>query len=102
MDDKVAACALSIIVNQAQFGDQHTYKVTGNFTFIPNPKGDILYGNRTLVHPDYRGLRLGRRLYDERKECCERLNLRSVMAGGRIPNYHLYAEELTPRQYIEK
>lgn len=104
VDDKVVACALSIIVTHSEFGDQHTYQqVTGNYTFdTHNPEGDILYGIELFVHPDFRGLRLGRRLYDERKECCEKLNLRSVMAGGRIPKYHLYADELTPRQYIDK
>lgn len=47
-------------------------------------------------------MRLGRRLYDYRKELCENLNLRGIAFGGRIPNYHRYAKELTPKQYIEK
>src|SRR5690606_29203996 len=46
--------------------------------------------------------RLGRRLYDYRKELCERLNLRGVAFGGRIPNYFRYSDELTPKQYIDK
>jgi predicted amidohydrolase len=54
------------------------------------------------VKPDYRGLRLGRRLYEFRKQLCERLNLKGIYFGGRIPNYHEYADELTPKQYIEK
>ncbi len=37
-----------------------------------------------------------------RKELCERLNLKGIAFGGRIPNYHKYAAELTPKQYIEK
>src|SRR5690606_41543914 len=51
---------------------------------------------------DYRDLRLGRRLYDARKELCEQLNLKSIIAGGRIPKYHEHADTLTPKQYIEK
>ena len=47
-------------------------------------------------------MRLGRRLYEARKELCEQLNLKSIIFGGRIPNYSKYAAELTPKQYIEK
>ncbi|WP_417858895.1 carbon-nitrogen hydrolase family protein, partial [Xanthomarina gelatinilytica] len=48
------------------------------------------------------GLRLGRRLYDYRKELCEKLNLRGIAFGGRIPNFHKYSKEMTPKEYIDK
>lgn len=104
VDDKVVACSLSIIVDYDQFGDKHTYRlITGNYTFSThNPTGDTLYGIEIFVSPDYRGLRLGRRLYEARKELCENLNLKSIIAGGRIPGYHAHAGTLTPRQYIDK
>ncbi|MDX1908327.1 MAG: bifunctional GNAT family N-acetyltransferase/carbon-nitrogen hydrolase family protein [Bacteroidia bacterium] len=104
VNGRVAACALSIIVDYARFGDNHTYaQITGNFMFSTHdPQGDTLYGIEVFVHPEYRGLRLGRRLYDARKELCENLNLRAIVAGGRIPNYAQYAHLFTPRQYIEK
>ena len=41
-------------------------------------------------------------MYDARKELCEIKNLKSIIIGGRIPNYHTYSNELTPRQYINK
>jgi len=100
----VVGCALSIIVDYDKFGDKHTYlDITGNFSFdTHDPDGDTLYGIEVFVHPDYRGLRLARRLYDSRKLLCERMNLRMIIAGGRIPKYDMYANELTPRQYIDK
>lgn len=103
VNGKVVASALSIIVNYDEFGDNHTYKqIHGNFTFKSHdPKGDVLYGIEVFVDPAYRGLRLGRRLYEGRKELCENLNLRAIMAGGRIPNYQHHEETHTPRQYIE-
>lgn len=103
-DDKVVGCALSIIVDYDKFGDQHTYKqITGNYSFgTHDDNGDILYGIEVFIHPDYRGLRLGRRLYDARKELCEELNLQAIVFGGRIPNYYKYADDLTPKQYIQK
>mgnify|MGYP001036180975 CR=1 FL=1 len=104
VNDRVVAYALSLIVDYGKFGDNHSYQqVTGNDTFSThNPEGDVLYGIDVTVHPDYRGMRLGRRLYEARKELCENLNLRSIVAGGRIPEYAPYADSLTPKQYIEK
>jgi predicted amidohydrolase/GNAT superfamily N-acetyltransferase len=104
VDDKVVACSLAIIVEYDEYGDRHTYKlITGDYSFTTHdPNGDTLYGIEIFVHPDFRGLRLGRRLYEARKELCESLNLKSIIAGGRIPGYHQYAEQLSPRQYIDK
>jgi len=104
INDQIVGCALSIVVRYERFGDSHTYReITGNFTFVTHdPTGDTLYGIDVFVHPDFRGRRLGRRLYDARKELCERLNLSGIVFGGRIPNYHEHAEELSPRAYIEK
>lgn len=104
VDGHIAAVALSIIVDYKKFGDNHTYKkITGNYKFdTHDSKGDVLYGIEIFVHPAYRNMRLGRRLYDARKELCESLNLRAIVAGGRIPNYKNYADQLKPREYIER
>ena len=104
VNGQVVAVALSLIVDYDLFGDEHTYKrITGNYTFdTHDPEGDVLYGIDIFVHPEYRGLRLARRLYEARKDLCERLNLKSIVAGGRIPNYGKYADKLKPREYIEK
>ncbi len=100
----VVGSALSLIIKYDHFGDEHTYKeITGNYTFNTHtPKGDVLYGIEVFIKPEFRGLRLARRLYDARKELCEKLNLKAIVFGGRIPNYHKYSEELTPKEYIQK
>lgn len=104
VNGELAGCALSIIVDENLAEDSHTYQeATGNETFNTHqPNASILYGVDVFVTPKYRGLRLGRRLYDYRKELCERLNLKGIIFGGRIPNYHKYAKTLTPKQYLEK
>ena len=103
-DGEIAGCALSIIVDYDTIEDNHTYDdITKDPTFkIHDPKGDVLYGIDVFIHPDFRGLRLGRRLYDYRKELCENLNLKSIVFGGRMPNYHKHAKTISPKKYLEK
>ncbi len=104
VNKKVVACALALIVDYAKYGDNHTYKqITDDYNFSTHdPEGDTLYGIDIFVHPDYRAMRLGRRLYDARKELCENLNLSAIVAGGRIPRYTMYAKEMTPKEYIQR
>lgn len=100
----IAGAALSIIVDGKMAEKKHTYKeITGDYSFSThNAKGDFLYGIDVFIHPEFRGLRLGRRLYDYRKDLCERLNLKGILFGGRIPNYHEYADKMTPKEYLQK
>ncbi|MBA4155224.1 bifunctional GNAT family N-acetyltransferase/carbon-nitrogen hydrolase family protein [Flavobacterium sp.] len=104
VDDKVVGSALSLIIDYNKVIANHTYaQITGNYTFSThNPNGEVLYGIDVFIHPKYRGLRLGRRLYDARKELCEQLNLKSIIFAGRIPNYIDYMDKLSPKEYIEK
>ncbi|PWK85278.1 carbon-nitrogen hydrolase family protein [Fulvimonas soli] len=53
--------------------------------------GDWLYGMEVVVHPDYRGLRIGQRLYQARKRLCTDLKLRGIVFGGRIPGLARHA-----------
>jgi predicted amidohydrolase/GNAT superfamily N-acetyltransferase len=104
VNNQIAGCALSIIIDYDNFDAPHTYEqITGNYTFNTHDSaGDMLYGIDVFIKPEFRGLRLGRRLYDYRKDLCERLNLKGVAFGGRIPNYHKYADQISPKEYIEK
>lgn len=104
INDKIAACALSILIDQSKFNAAHTYReITDNYSFSSDiGSGDVLYGIDVFVHPEFRGLRLGRRMYDYRKEMAENKNLKSIIFGGRIPNYHAVSHELTPKEYIQK
>ncbi|WP_422161391.1 GNAT family N-acetyltransferase [Polaribacter sp.] len=104
INGQFAGCALSIIVDYDSFDEGHTYEdVTGNFSFSTHDKdGDVLYGIDVFIKSDFRGLRLGRRLYDYRKELCETLNLRGIVFGGRMPNYHKFSKTISPKEYLEK
>lgn len=101
---RVVAAALTLMVDYSTIEDVHSYDdIVDHGRFSKNDlEGDYLYGIDVFVHKDYRGMRLGRRLYDARKELCGKLNLKGIVVGGRIPGYAQYARELTPDQYIEK
>lgn len=101
---RVVAAALTLIIDYANLEIDHSYEdIVSNGSFKGHdPKGDYLYGIDLFVHQDYQGMRLGRRLYDARKELCENLNLKGIIIGGRIPGYAKYHKEMSPIAYIEK
>ncbi|MCF8105920.1 MAG: GNAT family N-acetyltransferase [Desulfohalobiaceae bacterium] len=100
---KVVAAALSLIIDFSKYGENHTYHQIIGEGHLKNhdPDGDYLYGIEVFVNPDYQGMRLGRRIYDARKEICENLNLKGILLGGRMPGYRKVAGEMAPQQYIQ-
>ncbi|GAB6097905.1 bifunctional GNAT family N-acetyltransferase/carbon-nitrogen hydrolase family protein [Desulfatiferula olefinivorans] len=106
IDDKgkVVAAALTLIIDYSNLEDDHSYEdiVSDGKFESHDKKGDYLYGIDLFVSRDYRNMRLGRRLYDARKELCEQLNLKGIIVGGRIPGYARYHKEMSPNEYIRK
>lgn len=101
-DGKIIGTALSLIVNIDDYARHHTYDdiTGGGYIRNHNPQGINLYGIEVGVDPDYRNLNLGKRLYEKRKQICRDFNLRSIIIGGRMPNYHKYAGTLDPEAYV--
>jgi predicted amidohydrolase/ribosomal protein S18 acetylase RimI-like enzyme len=101
--NRVVGVVLTVRCNYDRFSRAHTYEelLDRRERIHHDPMGDALYGMDIVVDPEYRDLRLGRRLYDARKDLCRNLNLRAILAGGRIINYHEYADDLSPFEYIE-
>jgi predicted amidohydrolase len=81
----------------------HTWdEITGGgFSSRHDPDGDFLYGAEISVAPDCREMRIGQRLYDERKKLCMFLRLKGIVFGGRLPGLSRRAKRLTPEQYVE-
>lgn len=103
-DGEIIGSASSLIINFDEYDDQHTYdEITDNgYITNHNPQGYNLYGIEVMVHPQYRRMKIGRRLYEARKKLVQELNLKSIIIGGRIPNYSKHADRLTPRKYVEE
>ena len=82
---------------------EHTWiEVCGGPSFKNhNPEGDSLYGADVSTHPDYRRLGIATAIYNARKKLTIKLNLRRIIAGGRLFNYCKYAEDLSPMEYVK-
>jgi len=67
-----------------------------------DPDGAWYYGADISVHPDYRGRGIGRRLYQARKSLVMQLGRRGIVAGGALPGYPRYRDDLTIPEYVGK
>ena len=83
---------------------KHTYSgiTDGGYFYNHDPQGDTLYGAEVCVDPEMRDQGIGHLLYEARRELCKNLNLRRILAGGRLHGYHEYASELSPEAYVRK
>ncbi len=99
----VASCS-SLILTYDEDLSWHNWRAVADDGFIRNHEydGDTLYGIEMMVDPDFRGMKLARRLYNERKRICRERNLMRIIIGGRIPGYHAHANRLSAAEYVEE
>lgn len=101
---EVVGYATSLIVQLDDDSPWYSYdEITGSGTFSTHdPSGDTLYGADIAVHPDHRGQGVAGALYVRRRRLLRQLNLRRMVAGGRIPGYEAHAGRLTAEAYVEQ
>lgn len=104
LDGKLVASSSSLILNFNNYDESQSWSELTDNGMITNhdPLGETLYGIEIMVDPDYRGMKLSRRLYEARQKLAKDKNLKRIAIGGRIPNYHKYSEKMTAEQYVEK
>lgn len=104
VNGKIVASSCSHIINFDNYSVSDSWGTLTNNGFIRNhdPKGDTLYGIEIMVDPDYRNMKLSRRLYEYRQKIVKEKNLKRIAIGGRIPNYHKYTDKMTAAEYVEK
>jgi predicted amidohydrolase/ribosomal protein S18 acetylase RimI-like enzyme len=100
---RLVASSASLILDFELYKDYHDFdEISGNgFIRNHNPDGSTLYGIEIMVDPDFRGLKLARRLYDARKRLVRERNLMRIVVAGRIPGYGQHADKMSPREYID-
>ncbi|MEZ5988409.1 MAG: GNAT family N-acetyltransferase [Planctomycetota bacterium] len=104
LEGRLVASSSSLIVDYDLHSEWHDWKSISDAGAITNhdPEGDMLYGIEIMVHPDYRGMKLARRLYEARKQLVRERNLKGIVIGGRIPGYNRYRDEMSVHEYVEK
>ncbi len=100
----IVGSASSLIVTLKPQYVKHTwYEVTGNGMFTNHgSSGDSLYGADVSTHPLYRRQGIASMLYNTRKDLAQKLNLRRIIAGGRLYYYYKYADKISPLEYVSK
>lgn len=101
--ERVVAMASGIFVDYDLTNLQHTlYDIAGDSGVnAHNPDGEWYYGLDIAVHPEYRGLGIGRKLYDLRKQVVRDFNKHGIIAGGVIPGYSDHRNEMSAEAYVE-
>jgi predicted amidohydrolase/ribosomal protein S18 acetylase RimI-like enzyme len=101
---RVIASSSSLILDFAMYSNWHNWKEVADAGFIRNhnPEGNTLYGIEIMVDPEYRGMKLARRLYEARKKLVQSHNLMRIVLGGRIPGYSRYKDQMTAREYVDQ
>lgn len=105
LNKKIIAYSASLLIDEKKATRSHTWReITGNgFGVTHNPNGEYLYGYETCVDPDVRGHRIGQRIYNARRRLVNYKNLKGIIFGGRIPNFHKRHRKVkSVKDYIEK
>ena len=104
VDGRIVGSSSSLIVSlKPEYADHTWYDITGQGLFKShNPNGDSLYGADISVHPEFRSRGIATMLYNARKDLSIRLNLKRIIAGGRLYNYYKYAKIMSAQEYAEK
>jgi GNAT superfamily N-acetyltransferase len=102
--DRVVGMCASLIISCADYSRYASYdEMTAQQTFDNHdPSGETLYGAEVMVDPRRRGLGIGKKLYEARRELARRFGLVRIRAGARLPQYHQHADGLTARQYVRQ
>jgi predicted amidohydrolase/ribosomal protein S18 acetylase RimI-like enzyme len=100
----VGYCATFMIGAELALRPHTWWEVTGGgYASRHDPDGDYLYGMEVCVDPDYRGLRIGQRLYGERKKLAQSWGLKGIVYGGRLPTLRRRLRRYgTPEAYLEE
>lgn len=88
-EGQVVGYCISFIISEAEAMAPHTWKeITGSgLASRHDTLGDFLYGMDICVDPAFRGKKIGERLYNERRKLCQKLKLKGILFGARVPGF---------------
>ncbi len=84
----IAYCATFRISGEVALKTHSWGGITGSgYASRHEPDGEWLYGMEVCVDPEFRGYRLGQRLYNARKKLCQDEKMLGIVFGGRLPTW---------------
>lgn len=101
--ERVVAMSSTFRLTEARAFAPHSFHDIIDAGWFGNhdPQGEWLYGADVSVHPGYRGRKISRMLYDARKELIKSLEMRGMLAGGMLPDYHKYRDTMSVEEYVQ-
>jgi GNAT superfamily N-acetyltransferase len=104
LDGRIVGAASSLVVLWDEWPVEHSWQeITGAGTFwTHDPHGRTLYGAEVFVDRALRGVGVGRELYRARRRICRAMNLKRIIACGRLPGYAAHADAMDVDLYCKK
>lgn len=103
-EGSIVGIAISLVILWDDYSLHHTWpEVTNDGNFDTHDmEGRTLYGAEVCVDPDTRGQGVGHALYEARRTLCRAMNLKRIIAGGRLPGYREHAQHMSPEEYAKR
>ena len=99
----IGSCSSLIVSLKTDYEDHTWSEITNYGSFSTHDShGDSLYGADISVHPDFRNMGIATAIYNARRDLAIKLNLRRIIAGGRLFNYYKYANIMSADDYAKK
>lgn len=104
LDGRIVGMAISLVVLWDDYSLHHTWKSVTNDGFFDthDMKGRTLYGAEVCVDSEIRHRGIGHALYEARRRLCRAMNLKRIIAGGRLPGYGKHADKMLPEEYAKR
>jgi len=104
IDGEIVGSITGLLVDFNPEKPVHTWEgITDNgYIRNHNPEGKTLYIVDISVKPAFRKLDLGKLLMRSMYERVVHDGLDRVLGGGRMPGYHRFANQMTPKEYVER
>lgn len=98
----IIASSCSLILDSKLYNESSNWHELTDNGYIKNHTigGDTLYGMEIMVHPDFRNMKLARRIYDIRKKIAVKCNVKKIAIGGRLPNFHKFKNKMNVYDYV--
>lgn len=103
-DETIVGMTTTLRVDESKALISHSFEEIFKDGNLDNhdPNGEWLYGLDLGTHPDYRGLGIGRALYNARKNAVEKLNLKGQVTVGMLNGYQkAQAYESVDEYYLD-